>query len=115
MKGDEGSILVVNDNEVNRDLLACRLQWQGQPILDLRFWILDLLYPEVWSWEILNLRFTICEDDLSQPFNSLLRAIPIGTGLEKKRFRDRGQADLQKLIEEQERSERLLGKEETNG
>ncbi len=29
MKGDEGSVLVVDDNEVNRDLLARRLQRQG--------------------------------------------------------------------------------------
>jgi adenylate cyclase len=115
MKGDEGSVLVVDDNQVNRDLLARRLQRQGQPIWDLGFGILDLLHTLGWSLEILDLRFTICEDDLSQPFNSVLRAIPIGTGLEKQRFRNRGQADLQKLTEKQEKSKRLLGKEETNG
>ncbi|NJK69282.1 MAG: hypothetical protein HC789_06365 [Microcoleus sp. CSU_2_2] len=108
MKGDEGSVLVVDDKKVNRDLLARRLQRQGQPIL-------DLLYPEVWSLEILELRFTIGEDDLSQPFNSLLRAAAIGSGLAKKRLRNREQADLHKLTEKQEKSERLLGKEVTNG
>ena len=32
MKGDEGSVLVVDDNEVNRDLLARRLQRQGHVV-----------------------------------------------------------------------------------
>ena len=32
MKGDEGSVLVVDDNEVNRDLLARRLQRQGHAV-----------------------------------------------------------------------------------
>jgi len=32
MKGDEGSVLVVDDNEVNRDLLARRLQRQGHRV-----------------------------------------------------------------------------------
>ena len=32
MKGDQGSVLVVDDNEVNRDLLARRLQRQGHAV-----------------------------------------------------------------------------------
>jgi adenylate cyclase len=114
MKGEEGSVRVVNDNQVNRDLLARRLQCQGQPIWDLRFGILDLLHTLGWSLEILDFRFTICEDDLSQPFNPVLRAAR-GVGLAKQRLRNREQAAKQKLTEEQEKSERLLGKEETNG
>jgi adenylate cyclase len=116
MKGDEGSVLVVDDNEVNRDLLASRLQRQRQPIFDFRFSIFDLLHTLGWSLKILDLRFTICEDYyLSQPFNPVLRVARIGAGLAKKWLCDREQADLQKSIEEQEKSERLLGKEETNG
>ena len=47
--------------------------------------------------------------------NPVLRATRLGACLAKQRLRDREQADLQTLTEEQEKSERLLGKENTNG
>ena len=88
MKGDEGSVLVVDDNEVNRDLLARRLQRQGHLV-------------------------TVAED----PFqvNLVLRSTRIGACLAKKRIHDSWQADLQKFTEEQKKSELLLAKENTNG
>ena len=90
MKGDEGSVLVVDDNEndLNRDLLARRLQRQGRAV-------------------------SVAEDGFQ--VNPLLRATRIGACLAKKRIQDREQAYLQKFTEKQEKSERLLGKENTNG
>jgi CheY-like chemotaxis protein len=88
MKGDEGSVLVVDDNEVNRDLLARRLQRQGRAV-------------------------SVAEDGFQ--VNPLLRSTRIGACLAKKRIQDRPPAYLQQFTEEQEKSESLLGKEETNG
>jgi hypothetical protein len=47
--------------------------------------------------------------------NPVLRATRLGACLAKQRLHHREQANLQKLTKEQEKSERLLGKEKTNG
>jgi adenylate cyclase len=150
MKGDEGSVLVVDDNEVNRDLLARRLQRQGHVVtaavdgcqaLELMrsapfdLVLLDIMMPQMNGYEVLEhlkadekLRhipvimisavddidsIVRCielgaEDYLSKPFNPVLLKARISACLEKKRLRDQEQAYLQKLAEEQEKSERLL-------
>ncbi len=150
MKGDEGCVLVVDDNEVNRDLLARRLQRQGHAVsvaedgfqalemmrsapFDLV--LLDIMMPQMNGYQVLeNLKadeklrhipvimisavddidsIVRCielgaEDYLSKPFNPVLLKARIGACLEKKRLRDKEQAYLQKLAEEQSKSERLL-------
>jgi CheY-like chemotaxis protein len=88
MKRYEGSVLVVEDNEVNCDLLARQFQRQYCAVI-----------------------FAGGEFQV-QP---VLQAARLGASRAKKRFQDREQADLQKSIEKQEKSERLLGKENTNG
>ncbi|MEG4317717.1 MULTISPECIES: hypothetical protein [unclassified Microcoleus] len=88
MKGDDGSVLVVNDKELNLDLLARRIQRQCRVV------------------SVAENRFQV---------NLVLRATRIGTCLAKKRIQDREQVDLQKFTEEQKKSERLLAKENTNG
>jgi adenylate cyclase len=150
MKGDEGCVLVVDDNEVNRDLLARRLQRQGLAVsvaedgfqalemmrsqpFDLV--LLDIMMPQMNGYQVLEhlkadekLRYIPvimisavddidsivrcielgAEDYLSKPFNPVLLKARIGACLEKKRLRDKEQAYVQKLAEEQEKSERLL-------
>ncbi|MGL5062298.1 MAG: adenylate/guanylate cyclase domain-containing protein [Microcoleus sp.] len=150
MKGDEGCVLVVDDNEVNRDLLARRLQRQGHAVsvaedgfqalemmrsqsFDLV--LLDIMMPQMNGYQVLEhlkadekLRYIPvimisavddidsivrcielgAEDYLSKPFNPVLLKARIGACLEKKRLRDKEQAYLKKLAEEQEKSERLL-------
>jgi class 3 adenylate cyclase len=150
MKGDEGCVLVVDDNEVNRDLLARRLQRQGHAVsvaedgfqalemmrsqpFDLV--LLDIMMPQMNGYQVLEhlkadekLRYIPvimisavddidsivrcielgAEDYLSKPFNPVLLKARIGACLEKKRLRDKEQAYLQKLAQEQEKSERLL-------
>jgi class 3 adenylate cyclase len=150
MKGDEGSVLVVDDNEVNRDLLARRLQRQGHVVtvavdgsqaLELMrsapfdLVLLDIMMPQMNGYEVLEhlkadekLRYIPvimisavddidsivrcielgAEDYLSKPFNPVLLKARISACLEKKRLRDQEQAYLQKLADEQEKSERLL-------
>jgi adenylate cyclase len=150
MKGDEGSVLVVDDNEVNRDLLARRLQRQGHAVtvavdgsqaLELMrsapfdLVLLDIMMPQMNGYEVLEhlkadekLRYIPvimisavddidsivrciqlgAEDYLSKPFNPVLLKARISACLEKKRLRDQEQAYLQKLADEQEKSERLL-------
>lgn len=69
MKGDEGSVLVVDDNEVNRDLLARRLQRQGHVVtvavdgsqaLELMrsapfdLVLLDIMMPQMNGYEVLE-------------------------------------------------------------
>lgn len=150
MKGDEGCVLVVDDNEVNRDLLARRLQRQGHAVsvaedgfqaLELMrsapfdLVLLDIMMPLMNGYQVLeNLKadeklrhipvimisavddidsIVRCielgaEDYLSKPFNPVLLKARIGACLEKKRLRDQEQAYLQKLAEEQSKSERLL-------
>jgi CheY-like chemotaxis protein len=88
MKGDRGCMLVVDDNEVNRDLLARLLQRQGNAAI------------------VAGGGYQV---------NPLLRATRIGACLAKKRIQDGEPADRQKFAEKQEKSECLLGKEETNG
>ncbi|MCU0545021.1 MAG: response regulator [Oscillatoriaceae cyanobacterium Prado104] len=150
MKGEEGCVLVVDDNEVNRDLLARRLQRQGHAVsvaedgfqalemmrsqpFDLV--LLDIMMPQMNGYQVLEhlkadekLRYIPvimisavddidsivrcielgAEDYLSKPFNPVLLKARIGACLEKKWLRDKEQAYLQKLAEEQEKSERLL-------
>ncbi|NJR21609.1 MAG: response regulator [Richelia sp. CSU_2_1] len=150
MKGDEGCVLVVDDNEVNRDLLARRLQRQGHAVsvaedgfqalemmrsqpFDLV--LLDIMMPQMNGYQVLEhlkadekLRYIPvimisavddidsivrcielgAEDYLSKPFNPVLLKARIGACLEKKWLRDKEQAYLKKLAEEQEKSERLL-------
>lgn len=150
MKGDEGCVLVVDDNEVNRDLLARRLQRQGHAVsvaedgfqalemmrsqpFDLV--LLDIMMPQMNGYQVLEhlkadekLRYIPvimisavddidsivrcielgAEDYLSKPFNPVLLKARIGACLEKKWLRDKEQAYLQKLAQEQEKSERLL-------
>ncbi len=157
MKGDESSIVVVNDNKMNSKLLAGRLQRQDRAVsvaeegfqaletirsrpFDL--FLLDMMIPQMNSYQVLEhlkadekLHHTPAivisevddidsifrcielgaEDDLPQPFNLVLRAARIGACLEHKSLRDREPAHLQKLADEQSKSERLLGKENTNG
>ncbi len=157
MKGDEGSVLVVDDNEVNRDLLAGRLQRQDRAVsfAEDEFQALEMIRSGPFDWFLLDIMMSQmngyqvlqhlkadqklhdipaivisavddidsifrcielgAEDDLPQPFDLVLRATRIGACLEKKRLRDRDQAHWQKLAEEQSKSERLLGKEKTNG
>ncbi len=88
MKGDEGNVLVVDDNEVNRDLLARQLHRQRYGV------------------SVFVDRFEV---------NFVLSVARIDACWTKKRPRDREQAYLQKLTEEQEKSKRLLPKEGTNG
>ncbi|MCU0545019.1 MAG: hypothetical protein MUE44_23065 [Oscillatoriaceae cyanobacterium Prado104] len=89
MKGDGGWLLLVDDNEVNRDLLARRLQRQDP---------------------------AVSVGKGRSQFNPVLLATRIGAGLAKQRTQNCEQDDLQKFTDEQqEKSERLLGKEETNG
>ncbi|NJL66988.1 MAG: hypothetical protein HC786_05230 [Richelia sp. CSU_2_1] len=88
MKRDEGSVLVVEDNEVNRDLLACWFQYQGRAL----------------SFAGGGFQF-----------KSVLHMARSGADRAKNRLPDREQADLPQSIEKQEKSERLLGKENTNG
>ncbi|HLO49756.1 MAG TPA: adenylate/guanylate cyclase domain-containing protein [Kamptonema sp.] len=150
MKPEEGNVLVVDDNEVNRDLLARRLQRQGHRvsvaedgILALEMMrshpfdlvLLDIMMPQMNGYQVLEnlkadekLRYIPvimisavddidsivrcielgAEDYLSKPFNPVLLKARISACLEKKRLRDQEQAYLQKLADEQEKSERLL-------
>ncbi|WP_449417695.1 adenylate/guanylate cyclase domain-containing protein [Phormidium nigroviride] len=150
MKPEEGNVLVVDDNEVNRDLLARRLQRQGHKvqvaedgILALEMMrshpfdlvLLDIMMPQMNGYQVLEhlkaddkLRYIPvimisavddidsivrcielgAEDYLSKPFNPVLLKARISACLEKKRLRDQEQAYLQKLADEQGKSERLL-------
>ncbi|MBD1851257.1 adenylate/guanylate cyclase domain-containing protein [Leptolyngbya sp. ST-U4] len=147
---DQGRVLVVDDNEMNRDLLSRRLlrqghliamaengqealeQLQSQPF-DLV--LLDIMMPVMNGYQLLeslkadpDLRHIPvimisalddldsvvrcielgAEDYLFKPFNPTLLKARIGASLEKKRLRDQEQAYLQRIQDEQEKSERLL-------
>jgi class 3 adenylate cyclase len=147
---DQGRVLVVDDNEMNRDLLSRRLQRQGHTIVmaengeealaQLRsqpfdLVLLDIMMPVMNGYQLLeNLKadpslrhipvimisalddldsVVRCielgaEDYLFKPFNPTLLKARIGASLEKKRLRDQEQAYLQRIQDEQEKSERLL-------
>ncbi|WP_088894283.1 adenylate/guanylate cyclase domain-containing protein [Leptolyngbya ohadii] len=147
---DQGRVLVVDDNEMNRDLLSRRLQRQGHIIVmaengqealeKLRsqpfdLVLLDVMMPVMNGYQLLetlkadpDLRHIPvimisalddldsvvrcielgAEDYLFKPFNPTLLKARIGVSLEKKRLRDQEQAYLQRIQNEQEKSERLL-------
>lgn len=147
---DQGRVLVVDDNEMNRDLLSRRLLRQGHLIAmaengqealeQLRsqpfdLVLLDIMMPVMNGYQLLeslkadpDLRHIPvimisalddldsvvrcielgAEDYLFKPFNPTLLKARIGASLEKKRLRDQEQAYLQRIQDEQEKSERLL-------
>jgi len=147
---DQGRVLVVDDNEMNRDLLSRRLLRQGHLIAmaengqealeQLRsqpfdLVLLDIMMPVMNGYQLLESLKTDpdlrhipvimisalddldsvvrcielgAEDYLFKPFNPTLLKARIGASLEKKRLRDQEQAYLQRIQDEQEKSERLL-------
>ncbi len=147
---EQGSLLVVDDDLANREMLSRRLQRQGYAVsvaengqaalkmvrsskFDLV--LLDMIMPGLDGCEVLqalksddHLRhipvlmisalddvdgIVRCielgaEDYLSKPFNPVFLRARIGAALEKKRLRDQEQIYLQRIQEEQRKSERLL-------
>ena len=107
MKGDESSLLVVDDNEVNRDLLARRLQRQGHLVTvaedgfqvrsmmrskPFDLFLLDIMMPQINGSQVLE--HLKADEKLDQ-----ISAVD----------------DIDSIVRCEEKSERLLGKEETNG
>ena len=146
----QGRVLVVDDNEINRDMLARRVRNQGHEVATAAGGeaaleilradpfdavLLDIIMPGMNGYEVLHrmkadetLRdipvimisaldgvesAVRCiemgaEDYLPKPFNPTILRARLGACLEKKRLRDREVLHLQRIEEEQRRSDELL-------
>jgi class 3 adenylate cyclase len=144
------SILIVEDNQVNRHLLSRMLQQDGHRVrvaedgreaVDMMLEyhpdlvLLDIMMPNMDGYEVLgyvkshdmlrhipivvisaidDLTSVVkcielgAEDYLFKPFNPVLLKARIDASMEKKRLRDHEQAYFKQLVEEQQKSERLL-------